>query len=377
MKKMGMSEIAKLANVSIGTVDRALHGRGRISKDTRERIIKIAQRVGYKPNLAARALSLGGARVRIGVCIPREIHYYFDQLRDGILGEAQHYEDLGVQVIYRPTERLGLREVAAVSEFLNDDLRVLIITPGDPQGLIPTIDEAERRNIRVICVDTDAPASRRSSVVCLDAELSGRLAADLMAKFAGPGSTVAVITGMVQVESHRKSTQSFYEAYPQFCLGGKVIEVVEAHEDEDEAFQKCFDLLARFKSLAGLYVTTVNCLPVCRAVVARGLSGRIRLITTDLFKEMVPYFKKGTVFASIYGQPYLQGAIAMRFAVDHIVRGRALPASHYLSPQIVMRSTYHMFREMLPPPKDNTGRDTKDFGQVVSAIEAGITLEQP
>jgi LacI family transcriptional regulator len=359
MKKMSMSEIAKLADVSIGTVDRALNGRGRINPHTRERILRIAQRVGYKPNLAARTLSMGRAPVRIGVCIPREIHYYFDQLRDGILGEARRHE--GVQLIYRPTERLGLREAETVSDIVKDHLRALILTPGDPQRLNPIIDEAESRNIRVICVDTDAPASRRSSVVCLDPELTGKLAADLMAKFAGPASAVAVITGMAQVDHHRKNTQSFCDAYPQFCQGGEVIEVVEAHEDEDEAFQKCSDLFGRFKSLAGLYVTTVNCLPVCRAIVALGLSGKIRLITTDLFKEMVPYFKKGTVFASIYGQPYLQGAIAMRFAVDHIVRRSALPPSHYLYPQIVMRSTYHIFREMLRSPEGSMSRDAQEL----------------
>ena len=87
---------------------------------------------------------------------------------------------------------------------------------------------------------------------------------------------------------------------------------------------------------------------------------------------MVPYFKKGTVFASIYGQPYLLGAIAMRFAVDHIVRRRALPASHYLSPQIVMRSTYHIFREMLPSPEGDMGRDAQELGRVVSVIEGGL-----
>jgi len=48
----------------------------------------IARQLGYKPNLAARALLKGPDSISIGVCIPREIRYYFDQLRDGILDEA-------------------------------------------------------------------------------------------------------------------------------------------------------------------------------------------------------------------------------------------------------------------------------------------------
>ena len=109
MKRIGTQEIARLANVSRGTVDRALNGRNRINESTRKRILEIAQRLGYKPNLAARVLSKGRASIRIAVCIPREIHHYFGQLRDGIWSEARRFEPLGVEVIYHPTERLGGR----------------------------------------------------------------------------------------------------------------------------------------------------------------------------------------------------------------------------------------------------------------------------
>jgi Bacterial regulatory proteins, lacI family len=39
MKSIGLVEIAKLANVSLGTVDRAIHNRGRVSENTRKRVL--------------------------------------------------------------------------------------------------------------------------------------------------------------------------------------------------------------------------------------------------------------------------------------------------------------------------------------------------
>src|SRR5271169_5904249 len=77
-EKHGIHRIAEMANVSIGTVDRALHGRSGIKEATRKRILQIAQQIGYSPNLAARALSVAKSRVRIGVCIPKEIHFFYD-----------------------------------------------------------------------------------------------------------------------------------------------------------------------------------------------------------------------------------------------------------------------------------------------------------
>ena len=102
-ERIGIPQIAELANVSIGTVDRALHARKGVSQATRKRILEIAKRVGYTPNLAARMLSVGRANVKIGVCIPRESRFFFDQLRDGILDEGRRFESLGVEVLYRPS----------------------------------------------------------------------------------------------------------------------------------------------------------------------------------------------------------------------------------------------------------------------------------
>lgn len=346
MKRIGIPEIAKLANVTIGTVDRALHGRPGISESTRLRVLEIARSVGYRPNLAARALSVGRTPIRIGVSIPREIHYYFDQLQQGIRDEALRAELLGVETIWELTDRLGAAEPEKVAELLRNEPHALILTPGNPQQLVPVIDDAERRNVRVICVDTDAPASSRSSAVCVNAAVSGSVAAELLGAMIPAGSEVAVVTGMLQTENHRKKTVGFQEAFPQFCPGGRVAEIIEAHDDEDEAFQKCFALLEERQSLAGMYVNTANCLPVCRAIGALGLAGRLKLITTDLFSEMRPYFEKGTISASIYGRPYFQGELAMRLAVDHLVNGAVLPKAHYLAPQVIMRSNFHLFREM-------------------------------
>jgi len=133
-----------------------------------------------------------------------------------------------------------------------------------------------------------------------------------------------------------------------------VIDIVEAHEDEEEAFQKCFALLQQRPPLAGLYVNTVNCLPVCRAICAQGLSGKIVLITTDLFRGMVPYFDRGTIRASIHGRPFIQGELAMRFLVDHLVNGRPLPPAYYVAPHVVMRSNLQLFRE-IRQTEDNVG----------------------
>jgi len=345
-ERRGIHLIAELADVSIGTVDRALHGRGGIKESTRQRILQIAGRIGYTPNLAARALSVARTTARIGVCMPREIHFFYDELWSGVLDESRRVAQFGVQFVNRPVQVLGEGDTEAFTELVEEGVNGIILTAGNPSGLKPLIDQAEASGINVVCVSTDAPESRRSSIVCVEPQLNGCLAGELMGKFVPPGSQVAVVAGMLGTEDHRKKTDGFREAFPQHCAGGKIVTVIEGHEDEEESFQKTFDLLRKTPTLAGLYVNTVNCLPVCRALGAHGLAGKVKLITTDLFAEMAPYFQKGIITASIYQQPHRQGQMAVRLMADHLTHKVPLPPTVHLSPGVVMSSNLQLFREI-------------------------------
>src|SRR5262249_61444837 len=106
-ERRGIHQIAELAKVSIGTVDRALHGRPGINELTRQRILHVARQVGYTPNLAARALSVAKSNLKGGVCVPREIHFFYDQLWSGIVDEDLRAGILERQCVDLPLLRLG------------------------------------------------------------------------------------------------------------------------------------------------------------------------------------------------------------------------------------------------------------------------------
>ena len=44
-------DIAKMAGVSVGTVDRVIHNRGRVSEENRKKVQAILEMVHYQPNL--------------------------------------------------------------------------------------------------------------------------------------------------------------------------------------------------------------------------------------------------------------------------------------------------------------------------------------
>jgi LacI family transcriptional regulator len=341
--RSGIPRIAELAGVSIGTVDRALHGRPGINEETRQRVLDVAKKIGYRPNLAARSLSTGKP-IRIGVCVPREIRYFYNEMWDGIHEEVRRYEPRGVDFLLEEVPELGKGERKLFSKLLDAGVQGIVVTPGNPEAMTPLIDSAEANGTRVVCVSTDAPASKRSSIVCVEPRLNGLIAGELMAKFVPPGSATAIITGMLKTIDHHEKAEGFTHSFTQYCDGGSVVATVEGHEDPEESLRKTRKLLKRFPELAGIYVNTVNCLPVCKALSEAKRASTVRLITTDLFREMMPLFRKGIIDASMHQRPYRQGQVAVRVLAEHLLHGSDL-STHYLNPAVILRSNLHLFRE--------------------------------
>src|SRR5690242_14642750 len=115
-KPVGIKEIAKALGVSIGTVDRALHGRPGINAMTRAKVLKMSQTMGYRPNLAARFLK-SQRQLMVSVLLPVEIASFFDALRDGIREASEPFEP-AVHLEFRSYPSLGDGDAALFEEML-------------------------------------------------------------------------------------------------------------------------------------------------------------------------------------------------------------------------------------------------------------------
>jgi LacI family transcriptional regulator len=151
----GIKDIAKALGVSTGTVDRALHAKPGINPLTRSRVLRMAETLGYRPNLAARYLK-SRKQLRIAVHLPQEIALFWDSLRDGIRDAAAPFAP-ALKVEFRSYPRLGEGDQPLFEQALRDGANGLIIAPGNPAKVRPSIRRAARRDVPVVCVVTDAP----------------------------------------------------------------------------------------------------------------------------------------------------------------------------------------------------------------------------
>ena len=73
-------DVAREAGVSIATVSHVMNGKGKISRERREEILDIMQRLNYRPNAIASALA--GKNLYPGIARPRHLQPLLPRLHD-------------------------------------------------------------------------------------------------------------------------------------------------------------------------------------------------------------------------------------------------------------------------------------------------------
>ena len=98
---MTISEIAKLAGTSRGTVDRVINGRGKVNKELAEKIIEIVKSSEYEVNGSARALSMSQKKYVVGIVINSIGNPFFSRVRQGFEDSRKKWENFGLEMYYK------------------------------------------------------------------------------------------------------------------------------------------------------------------------------------------------------------------------------------------------------------------------------------
>src|SRR5271155_1861730 len=184
--------------------------------------------------------------------------------------------------------------------------------PSRPQQMRTGMRRAMRARIPVICVVTDAPTTGRLAVVSIDTMVSGSLAADLLGRLMQGKGKVAVTLSDLAITEHAEKCKAFGQTLQTYYPGMALVETIEEHDVNSEAYDKCRRLFTAHPDLKGIYVSTEASIPVIEAARDAGILPRLAIITTDLFPALVEHIRSGNVLATIYQRPFTQGRMAFR-----------------------------------------------------------------
>ena len=110
----GIKEIAKITGLSLATVSRVFNDSSLVSPKTREKVLKAAKEIDYRPNMMAAALRSGKSKI-IGVIVPEVNNSFFSDIINGI---ERVVSDSGFNIIISQTHEQQEKENAALNSFL-------------------------------------------------------------------------------------------------------------------------------------------------------------------------------------------------------------------------------------------------------------------
>lgn len=90
-QRVSIKDIAEVAGVSAPTVSRALQGNGRMSEQTRQQILTVAQQLGYTPSLVARGLVTQRSH-SVGLVVTSFADPFHSEVVQGVEEEAQRHD---------------------------------------------------------------------------------------------------------------------------------------------------------------------------------------------------------------------------------------------------------------------------------------------
>lgn len=307
MGKVRIKDIAEIANVSIGTVDRVIHNRGEVSDETRDRIKKLLEEYDYTPDIVASSLALKRS-IRLAVVMPRLVneHVFWQLPQSGIekaLREFAHYK-LSVEPFY--FDQFSREDfIRQVKYFPFHQVQGVLFAPVFQGESIEFLRRCEREEVPVVLFNSLLEDASIRSFVGQDAFQSGFVAAKLISYGMEQRRDVAIVNMSARndhyahIVNREKGFRSYYEDHSDRLNHLITIDLngVEDHKF-DQKLNETFDMY----DISGLFVTNSRVYKVAEFLANRG-SMNVRLVGYDLLPESIEYLKRDYIDFLISQKP--------------------------------------------------------------------------
>jgi LacI family transcriptional regulator len=346
-----MKDIADSVGVSIGTVGRIIHNRGRYSEKTAEKVRKVMKDLNYIPNIHARGLKQTKKHIFFVVVPYRDQDGgYWRLVEEGILKAAEELISFGNDVRVFPFDRYSSTScIDALSRALSSDAEGLLIAPCRPNDMRGLLEQSD---IPYIFIDTDIPdLKRRTAYIGQDSRQSGVLAGKLMSLLI-TGKTSAGKEAYVLIVDPPGSNYHLNNRIEGFCyfMGAVMSEIklmtIKAEiDDEDHFYSRLEEFCVKNPRLpCGIFAANSSVYYTASFLEKKGDEyTSIPLVGYDIIPGRECAVEKGTIDFILTQQPEVQGYQGIIMLYDHIVLKKEIRKQIIMPLNIITRENIHTF----------------------------------
>lgn len=367
-----VKDVARHAGVSIGTVDRVIHGRGRVAEETEQRVIAAIAALDYQPNLHARNLSQSKTFLfDVITPAPDQDGGYWRIPLTGVQRAIGRLTLSNVEVRRRCFDRHDEESfLAAVRRFSTGAEEISLPHPSTDEqsarsqprradGLLvaPVVSCESQRELLSAIADLGIPAvsfdSRfvdvspgepRIPFVGQDPYQGGVVAGRLSSMLVGSttGTVASVTLGRADEHLLRRAAgfRDFWQRFPDM----KRAEIVLSDRSEKEYLRDLQRQLRPLLSgLSAIFVTNAASELVVSALIKLDVEHHIPLVGYDLLSRNIDLIRSGEIDAIISQKPELQGYEAASALAHRVIFEKDSPAEVLMPIEIVLAENLDSF----------------------------------
>jgi LacI family transcriptional regulator len=291
-----MKDVAEAAGVGLGTVSRVLTGNGQVSAAARERVMRAAQQLDYRPSALGRGLKLQRTN-NIGLIVADISNNFYGEFAEGVLSAAK---DLGKHVIVCASGEDPLTEREYADVLLQQRVDGIIAFPTGHN--IDVWQGAQRLGVHVVFVDRIVDALKVPTLI-VDNRGGSLAAADYL--LALGHRRIGYLGGPQDLTSGREREEGFREAHRKAGVPVREELVVRARFTRDTAYASALRLIQADPAPTALFASN-NVLGEAALAAIRDSGLRVPDDISVLMFDDVPWAGLITPPMTVVAQPARQ-----------------------------------------------------------------------
>lgn len=346
-ERIRIKDIARLADVSVGTVDRVIHGRSGVSESSRQRVEEILKQLDYQPNMYASALASNKKYLFSCILPQHQEGEYWTAVEKGIHDAIVAYSDFHIAVnisYYDPYDYTSF--LAAGKRVLTETPDGVMFAPTAPQFTKVFTDELDELSIPYIYIDSNIKEIPSLAFFGQNSQQSGYFAARMLMMIAGNKKEIVIfrkinegIVGSNQQENREIGFKQYMREHHPDC---KILDL-DLHAKRPSEDNSMLDEFFRSYPNINCGITFNSKVYIIGEYLKERRINNFGLVGYDLLGRNIECLKNGYVTFLIAQQPEIQGFNSIKAFCEHLIFKKDIPRINYMPIDLITKETIDFY----------------------------------
>ncbi len=347
--KIRIKDVAELAGVSVGTVDRVIHNRPNVSKTAREKVEKALKEMDYHPNMYASALAYN-KKYNFDFIIPKhESEAYWEEIEEGAMSACEHRRDFNINMKMMYYNRFDKNTFVQVTEqCLKDQPDGVIIVPTTLDVTREFTDILHDQDIPFILLDSYMPDLKPLSFYGQDSFFSGYFAGRMLMLPAAKENEIMLMKQMKNGNVASKQQENRETGFRHYMRDHfpevKITEVNLPLNEEREQYDDILDTFFKEHPHVHHCITFNSKAHLVGEFLQKSNRRNVQIMGYDMVNKNAECVKQGSISFLIAQHAYMQGFLCIETLFEAIVLKKEVTPINYMPIEILTKENVNFYR---------------------------------